>query len=440
MWSPKNWTGIYANFSVIISMRWIMQTIHPCQEGLGYGCQVFLVRENPILLKSCLIYWKTGLATHPESKEQEKATGFFKNKITDSMLWADIQRASSSNTDVILFNIDSKADNKDRGAVLSTFWRVFNEMQGFSGDDPHIAEMERYLATKGKYDKFCQIFKDVCDADWENERDAYHFRRDELIKALSQTLGQSEKSAEEWFEKADDRFSLTIDGFAKRVKDYLDANSKDHRIVFLVDEVGQFIGTDTHLMLNLQTISEDLGRICNGRAWVVVTSQEDIDAVLGEVRASNANDFSKIQGRFFTRLALSSSNTDEVIQKRLLGKTSEAEFQLKKLFDEKGDILSNQLSFTSDSATLPKYKDSDNFAVSYPFAPHHFTLAQKIFESIRKVGATGKHLAMGERSMLDAFQTAAKSVSSKEIGALVPLYELYPALESFLDTAVKTHH
>ena len=62
----------------------------------------------------------------------------------------------------------------------------------------------------------------------------------------------------------------------------------DHRIVFLVDEVGQFIGTDTHLMLNLQTITEELGTVCKGRAWVVVTSQEDIDAVLGEMAGQPA--------------------------------------------------------------------------------------------------------------------------------------------------------
>ena len=71
-------------------------------------------------------------------------------------------------------------------------------------------------------------------------------------------------------------------------------------------------------MLNLQTITEELGTLCKGRAWVVVTSQEDIDAVLGEANQARSNDFSKITARFHTRLSLSSSNTDEVIQPRLL--------------------------------------------------------------------------------------------------------------------------
>ena len=190
-------------------------------------------------------------------------------------------------------------------------------------------------------------------------------------------------------------------------------------------------------MLNLQTITEELGTLCQGRAWVVVTSQEDIDAVLGEVGTSKANDFSKIQGRFKTRLSLSSANVDEVIQERLLAKTDDAMPELKQVFAEKGDILKNQLTFKNVGMTFKQYQDADDFAQNYPFAPYQFQLLQKIFESIRKAGATGLHLARGERSLLDAFQSAGKSVANEEVGVLVPLYHFYPSIESFLDTAVK---
>ncbi|MCE1782254.1 hypothetical protein LWT85_26120, partial [Enterobacter hormaechei] len=94
--------------------------------------------------------------------------------------------------------------------------------------------------------------------------------------------------------------------------------------LFMVDEVGQFIGKNTQMMLKLQTITENLGTICGGRAWVVVTSQADIDAAIGGMDRRDGQDFSKIQGRFPTRLQLSSSNTSEVIQKRLLTKTEPA--------------------------------------------------------------------------------------------------------------------
>ena len=65
------------------------------------------------------------------------------------------------------------------------------------------------------------------------------------------------------------------------------------------------------------------------------------------------------------------------------------------------------------------------------------TLLQKVFEAIRRKGATGMHLAQGERSLLDAFQSAAQQVADEPLGVLVPLYRFYPSIESFLETAVK---
>ncbi len=375
---------------------------------------------------------------HTHEGQTRRAVEFFDPKIKDAMLLGDIKRAVASHADVILFNIDSKADNRvGRDAILAVFLKVLNELAGYSGDHQHIAHMERYLEGKGKLGVFHDAYRTLTCTDWTAERDAYAFNRDEVIKALAHTLGQSEQSCEKWIDGAEDNFALTIENFCKWVQDYLNGRGEDHRIVFLVDEVGQFIGTDTHLMLNLQTITEELGTVCKGRAWVVVTSQEDIDAVLGEMRGTRANDFSKIQGRFRTRLSLSSANVDEVIQERLLAKREEVRADLEAEYARQGDILKNQLSFKDVGTTFPQFRDADDFVRQYPFAPYQFKLLQKIFESIRKAGATGLHLAQGERSLLDAFQHAGQSVSNMEVGVLVPLYRFYPSIESFLDTAVK---
>jgi hypothetical protein len=362
----------------------------------------------------------------------------FQSKITDPMLLGDIKRAVSSSTDVILFNIDSKASHKTgRDAILQVFLKVLNEMQGYSPDHPHIAHMERYLDEKGTLRNFKDAFKAATGTDWDKERDAYEFNRDEVIAAFSGATGQTKESSTKWIDNAEANFSLTVESFCKWVKEYLDAKGKDHRLIFLVDEVGQFIGTDSHLMLNLQTITEDLGVACKGRAWVVVTSQEDIDAVLGYMQPPKSNDFSKIQGRFRTRLSLSSANVDEVIQSRLLAKRPEVVAELESLFAAKGDIIKNQLTFTNVGMTFRPFRDAEDFQKNYPFAPYQFQLMQKVFEAIRNAGATGLHLARGERSMLDAFQSAGKQVATDEVGVLVPLYRFYPSIESFLDTSVK---
>ncbi len=376
--------------------------------------------------------------THQYDGQSRQAVEFFAKKIKDAMFFGDIKRAVATPADVILFNIESKADRRtDRDAILQVFLKSFNEMQGYSGDHPHIAHMERYLDGKGKLRQFQDAYRAATGSDWLQERDAYQFNRDEVAKALSETLGQSLQAAEKWIDGAEDGFALTVENFCKWVKAYLDSKEPSRRILFLVDEVGGFIGSDSGLMLSLQTITEDLGVICGGRAWVVVTSQEDIDAILGEMKKAKKNDFSKIQGRFKTRLSLSSANVDEVIQSRLLSKKPSAKPELQALFTTKGDIVKHQLTFTNVGMTFRHYRDGEDFTKNYPFAPYQFQLVQKIFESIRKAGATGLHLAQGERSLLDAFQLAGKQLGQHEVGILVPLHRFYPSIESFLDNIVK---
>lgn len=386
-----------------------------------------------------LSYLLANIEARDDQGNTRKAVSFFDaSKLRDATIRADIDKAVANSADVILFNIDSKASSNDAGnPILNVFLRVFNEHQGFSGDHPHIAHMERHLAQRGVYELFKRAFNDSTGMDWTEERDGYQFYQDDIEQAVAAALDLSAEAAHKWFENSEQTFSVSVENFCNWVREYLDTQPSKHRVLFLVDEVGQFIGSDTKLMLTLQTITENLGTICKGRAWIIVTSQADMDAVLGELSASKANDFSKIAGRFKTRLSLSSSNTDEVIQKRLLRKTPEAETALRALWEQKGDILRNQITFDRSGPTLKNFDGPESFINNYPFAPYHFQLVQKVFEEIRKVGATGAHLAYGERSMLDAFQMAAMAIADKPLGALIPMYSFYRAVEGFLDTAVK---
>lgn len=368
-----------------------------------------------------------------------KPVDFFDSKIEDPLLLADIKRAVSSPVDVVLFNIDSKADVHDaanRDTVLKVFMKVFNEVQGFCADIPELAEMERFLVGKGLYDAFKNEFQQRTGEKWEDSRDSFRLTPDEALESFAKVTKQNVESAKRWFEDSEKNYSLSVEKFAKLVAEYINGKGPKHRIIFLVDEVGQYIGQNTQLMLNLQTITENLGTLCKGRAWVVVTSQEDMDRVLGEMRGARANDFSKIQGRFNTRISLSSANTDEVIKKRLLDKTPDATKELSIIHRKSKDILRNLLSFSADNATMKSYESEEDFIESYPFVPYQFHLLQKVFESIRKAGASGAHLARGERSMLDSFQQAVVQVKDKDADVLVPFYDFYAAIEGFLETVV----
>ena len=342
------------------------------------------------------------------------------------MLLADIKRAGNIPTDVILFNIDSKTENSNgaKDKILDVFEKVFNEKMGLS-ITPFVAEIERYIISLGKYEEFKKEFEKNANSSWEEMRDGIQFVEDEFANAYAEVLRNIG-------ERTEKNYTLSVEKFAERVRDYIKGKGDNHHVVFLVDEIGQYIGDDRSLMLNLQTIVEDLGLECGGKAWVIVTSQEAIDDVV----KVQGNDFSKIQGRFDTKLSLSSSDIDEVIKKRILNKTDEAKTSLKMIYDKEEGIIRNLLSFKN--ATYQKvYEDSDDFAETYPFIPYQFKLLQDVFTDIRKHGYAGKHLSSGERSLLGAFQETAKRFGDSEVGTIIPFYAFYDTIEQFLEHQVK---
>lgn len=356
-------------------------------------------------------------------------------KIKDNMVLADMRLASSASTDVILFNIDSKGEltgKQSKDAIVSVFLKVFNEMQGFSGSMPFLADLERKLSDEGKYDEFKVKFEDDFGSPWCDARNEFDFIQDDIVDVLVSMDFMSVEAARNWCERATEVYSISIENFAKMVKKYIDKKGNNHHVVFLVDEIGQYIGDDSKLMLNLQTVTEDLGTACGGKAWIVVTSQQDIDSIT----KTKGNDFSKIQGRFDTRLSLSSANVDEVIRKRILKKEATAEQTLNLLYDEKSTIIKNLIVF-NDGVEKKLYSDRSNFSAVYPFVPYQFNLLGSVLTSIRTHGASGKHLAEGERSMLALFKESAMKIMDNEPGTLVPFNMFYDALEQFLDHSHK---
>lgn len=388
--------------------------------------------------KSHLLKMLSYLLENREAKGK-KAIDFFRGKITDHILFAEMERASRYPADVVLFNIDSKSSaesKKTKMAIVDVFMKVFNEKLGYCGDVPWLAEIERMLDEEGKFEAFKQAYIDILGEGWEESRTKIYFIRDHFVEAVRKVKPElSEEAAGQMFDRAESNYTLSPEKFAKLVTKYLDSKGQKHNIIFFIDEVGQYVGGNEDLMLNLQTVTEDLGTYCRGRAWVVVTSQEAIDSITKE--RFRDRDFSKIQGRFDTRLNLSSSNTDEVIKKRLLSKQGFAKDSLRVEYSQKAPILKNLISFSAKAAGMLSYQNESEFVDSYPFIPYQFELLQKVFENIRKFSHAGKHLAEGERSMLNAFHIALKAKGEADTGILVSFSEFYDTVQSFLDSNIK---
>ena len=363
----------------------------------------------------------------------KKAVEYFADKFDDPMMFAQVEHCASVPTDTILFNIDSKSPiNKDKTAILRVFAKVFYEHRGFYGDDLKVARLEQFIDKNGKTEEFKAKFEEINGDTWENARDAFAYFEDDVVDVLMSTVDMSETSARNWF-NGTETADISIEQLVKEIKEYVESKGKDYRLLFMIDEVGQYIGSDSDLMLNLQTIVEEIGTRCGGRVWVMVTSQEEIDSIT----KISGDDFSKIQGRFNTRLSLSSSSVDEVIKKRILAKNENAENMLRLSYDKNSAVLKNLFTFNDAVLDLKGYSNEFDFIETYPFVPYQFRLMQNVLAQIRKHGNSGKHLSGGERSMLSGFQEAAQAIVDKDENALVPFSLFYNTVHTFLESAIR---
>ena len=361
----------------------------------------------------------------------------FLEKCDDNeMLRGALKKAARVPSQSILFNIDQKADVISKtqiDALLSVFMKVFDESCGYYGKQGYIARFERDLDRRNQFDKFCEAFERSAGISWKAGREQALLEGDNIAAAYAEATGKDADSARGILDKYRQDYRVSIEDFADIVRDHIDRQGDDFRLNFFVDEAGQYIAQNTKLMTNLQTIAESLATKCRGRSWIVVTAQEDMDSVLGEIKLPEGDDFTKIQDRFKNRLKLTSTNVAEVIQRRLLKKRDESVPAVEKIYEQHSGNMKTLLGFADGSATYRNFRDSEHFVDCYPFIPYQFDLFQSVIQSLSAHNAfEGKHSSVGERSMLAVFQQVARSIENHEIGQLATFDLMFEGIRTTL--------
>jgi hypothetical protein len=360
---------------------------------------------------------------------------YFEEKFDDQLTFMNIQKCVKEPTETILFNIDAKSSgSKTDNSIMEVFYKVFYDHLGLFGSDLKVARLEQFIINKGKMDEFKEAFEEINGDSWENTRAQYDFFETDVEEALVQADVMTQKNAEHWFEHSEIA-DTSPESLVNEVKKYVDSKGKDFRLLFMIDEAGQFIGESGSMLLNLQSLVELFGSVCRGQVWVIATGQEALDDMAIKLRE---DEFSRIMARFPIRLSLTSSSVGEVIEKRLLTKTDEANSILNGVYENNENVLSNLYAFDTDVKDIKGYTSEDEFARIFPFVPYQFTIMQKVFNEIRKHGHAGKHQSSGERSMLNGFQESAQHIENNNELTLVPMYAFYDTLHSFLDTSVRS--
>jgi hypothetical protein len=356
----------------------------------------------------------------------------------NEILKGDIKKATSIPSQSILFNIDQKADvisKTEIDALLSVFVKVFDEACGYYGKQPYIAQFERDLERDGLLDAFKAEFAEVTSKDWDWGRMRAKRVSSDVDNAYNKVSGQK---VTDILDKYRSDYSLSIEDFAEEVATYIESKSKDFRLNFFVDEVGQYIADNTKLMTNLQTVAESLATKSRGRAWIVVTAQEDMNSVIGEMDQKTGNDFSKIQARFSNRMKLTSADVAEVIQKRLLMKNDQGVELLSTVYHEQVNNFKTLFDFTDGSQQYKNFQDREQFIHSYPFIPYQFVLFQSAIQDLSKHNAfEGEHSSVGERSMLGVFREVAIQISEHQVGQLATFDLMFEGIRTALKSQIQ---
>lgn len=375
--------------------------------------------------------------------EGRKCAEIFAEKAGDDFeLKGDIQKACKVPTESVLFNIQEKLDGIGKSQidpVLNIFLKEFNRKLGFDDKKPEIAQIERYFASNRKFEWLKSEYKKRFGKEWVEDRPSILLKKQNLAKLFAEMEGISEADALSNISTQINKYTLDIDGFVALVKAHLDEQTPGSRFIFFVDEVGQFIGKDVHRMLSLQTIAEGLIDKTDGRASIIVTSQMDIDATLGNLEKQQEYDFSRIQARFTTRISLTSANADEVIQRRLLEKKPEPQKALCAVYDRQKNIIKSLFNFGDNSQFKSAYKSDEQFAIDFPFIDYQFDLLQRSIVELSKNNAfSGKQQSVGERSLLTITQEVAKAYKDKDLEQIVQFCDMYEGVRGILQTKVQS--
>lgn len=360
----------------------------------------------------------------------------------DELLRAALKKAVAIPSKSILFNIDQKADIISKSqidALLSVFVKVFNEMCGYFGKQGYIAQFERDLDSRGQLEAFKDTYQRHANKPWERGREQALLESGNIARAYAEITGEDASVAKGILDKYRAQYSVSIEDFGNQVKAWLDKKPANFRLNFFVDEVGQYIAENTKLMTNLQTVAESLATKCKGRAWIIVTAQEDMNSVLGDMSKQQSNDFSKIQARFANRLKLTSADVAEVIQKRLLTKNDIGTELLKTTYSQQFNNFKTLFEFADGGQQYTNFRDEDHFVYCYPFVPYQFTLFQTAIRGLSMHnGFEGKANSVGERSMLGVFREVAMAIDNEPVGQLATFDRMFEGIRGALKSAIQS--
>ena len=345
------------------------------------------------------------------------------------------KKISKMDVDTIIFNIDAVSGQKnDKEKITKIFFNQFNSFRGYNSVNIALALLlEKQLDKQGLFKKFKKRIEEQLKENWDEKSHLLASIKQSKVLSLAKELDPS-LDTDSLAAKLKNPDDITIaDHLIPEFVEYLNTKDDNYRLIFLIDEISQYVGTNTSLLLNLQTIIEEIGSQCENKIWLSTTAQQTIEDLV-ENTENKGEDFGKILGRFETRISLESQNTTYITQKRILDKKSEAIGVLSEFYKKNKEHIENQFVFSHEF--YKGFNSKEEFVLSYPFVPYQFKLISDVFENFANLGYVIKEVKDNERSILGITHSTAKDYKDIEVGKFV-------TFDAFFNEQMKsniTHH
>tara|TARA_B110000046_G_scaffold91830_1_gene99863 strand:+ start:981 stop:4466 length:3486 start_codon:yes stop_codon:yes gene_type:complete len=350
------------------------------------------------------------------------------DKITISNVTLLKKRVESSNCDNIMFNVEDETDDGSQERLTRIFINMFNKFRGYNANDiPLAILLEKPLDEKGVFEEFKKKINTELGFEWDlDAAQVAAFQLQSVLDIAKSLYADLDIVSLHGKLSNTESFKVGISSLLiPELKAYLKQKDDSYRLLFLVDEVSQYVGANKEILLNFQNIIERVSKDCNNQVWIACTAQQSLDEVSsGTDGVMDVQDeFGKILGRFDTRISLQSSDASYITQRRVLDKNSNGVGVLEKMYNEKKTYIENQ--FKINHELYKGYKNDEEFIRSYPFVPYQFKLIAHVFEAFQQLKFVIKEVKDNERSVLGITHFTVKEHAGDEIGGFISFDAFY---------------
>jgi hypothetical protein len=222
------------------------------------------------------------------------------------------------------------------------------------------------------------------------------FAMNEASRVMHEMEPATYSSPDSWVKAAKERADVSPNLLAERCKELCARRGENRSLIFVIDEVGQFVARTVNKMLDLQGIVHALGRVGQGKFWVMVTSQEKLNELVGGLDDSRV-ELARLMDRFPLQVHLEPSDISEVTSKRVLAKTAEAEKALGALYEQhRGSLMAN--TTLSADIRLPELT-RQSFIDLYPMLPYQVDMIIHVVSGLRTQGGASRHVGGANRTV-----------------------------------------